>query len=111
MTRAQLLVAAAAAQPAAIETWLKSHPSGRRAILAEAGMQALATPADVELMRLMAGCICCIGQVPMRIALVRLLRQRPSLDDLLVLVAGETHLDRVRALLQEPGLGLALSAE
>lgn len=104
-------MAAAAEQPAAIEAWLKSDPNGRRAILAEAGMQALAVPEDVALVRLMSGCICCIGQVPMRVALVRLLRQRPALDDLLVLVAGETHLDRVRALLQEPGLGLNLIAE
>ena len=104
------MVAAGAAQAVAIQAWLMAHPTGRRAILAEAGLQALDVPDDVMLVRLMAGCICCVGFVPMRVALVRLLRQAPP-NELLVLVADGTHLERVRALLRDPGLGLELAAD
>lgn len=110
MTRAQLVVAVGAAQSAAVRGWLGAHPTGRRVILAEAGLQALDVPPDVPLIRLMAGCICCVGQVPMRVALVRLLRhERP--DDLLVIIADDDHLDRVQALLQSEQFGLSFDPD
>jgi hypothetical protein len=108
--RTDVVAATGAEQADAVRVWLAAHPAGRRAILAESGLQPLDVPDDVALVRLMAGCICCVGYVPMRVALVRLLRQsRP--DALLVLVADGMHLDRVRAQLSDPGFGLELTSD
>lgn len=110
MTRTDVAVAAGSAQAAAVQAWLAAHPKGRRAILAEAGLQTLEVPDDVTLVRLLAGCICCVGYVPLRVSLGRLLRQaRP--DELLVLIADGAHLDRVRTLLSDPGFGLELAPD
>jgi len=110
VTRADVTVAAGAAQASAVRAWLVAHPTGRRAMLVEAGLQPLEIPDDVTMVRLLAGCICCVGYAPMRVALVRLLRQaRP--ERLLVLVADGAHLERVRTLLSDPGFGLELAPD
>jgi hypothetical protein len=59
---------------------------------------------------LAAGCVCCIGQLPLKVALIRVLRiERPR--SLLLLVAGPEHLPRVRALLADGTLGVKLRIE
>jgi hypothetical protein len=51
-----------------------------------------------------AGCLCCVGLVPLRVTLTRLLRTvRPR--SLLLLVATDDHLPRLRALLVAGELG------
>lgn len=92
----------------ALTLWLARHPQGARAVLVEGLFEVLDLPAEIPLLRLAPGCVCCVGQVPLRVALVRLVRQhRPQ--QLLLLLARGSHLDRVRALLAEPGLGLTLA--
>ena len=99
----------AAARQAVLDAWLALAPAPR-AVIAEGAMFDLAAPDDVEIVRLGAGCPCCLGLVPLRVALTRLLRRvRPRA--LLLLVAGDAHLPRLRALLASGELGaLAVSA-
>jgi hypothetical protein len=95
----------AAAQQAALAAWLAATPAGRRAVIAEGAFTPLDAPAEVEIARLAAGCVCCLGLVPLRVALTRLLRSaRPR--ELLLLVASDAHLPRLRALLAGGELGL-----
>lgn len=99
-------------QQAAVDAWLKEHgddeaaPTGR-AVVAEGAFFELDVPADVALERLAAGCVCCVGLVPLQVTLTRLLRRlRPRF--LLLLLADVSHLDRVRALLASGKLGVSL---
>jgi hypothetical protein len=102
--RASVVVGAAAAQPA-IDAWLATAPPGRRAIVVECAFSVLSVPADVPLTRLGAGCVCCLGQVPLRVGLTRMVRSVRPDAVLLVLGHGE-HLERVRALLADGSLGV-----
>lgn len=99
----------AAARQAALDAWLVVAPAPR-AVIAEGALVNLAAPDDVEVVRLAAGCPCCLGLVPLRVSLTRLLRSvRPRA--LLLLVADDAHLPRLRALLTSGELGvLAVSA-
>jgi CO dehydrogenase nickel-insertion accessory protein CooC1 len=88
-----------------VDAWLAETSGVRRAILIEGAFSALDVPAGVPVTRLGAGCVCCMGQVPLRVGLTRLVRaQRPDVV-LLVLASGE-HLARVRALLADGSLGV-----
>lgn len=109
MTAATVTVAHAAdaadAQ-AALDAWLQSAPPPR-AVIAE-GLQPLQAPDEVALSQLTAGCVCCIGQLPLKVTLLRTLRStRPR--SLLLLVARAEHLPRVRALLADGTLGVKLT--
>ena len=106
----ELVVASPAAQQARLDAWLRRHPIGARAVVAESAFEPLAVPADVALLRLAAGCVCCIGQVPLRVGLTRIVRtHRP--DHLLLLLASGDHVDRVRTLLTDGSLGASFSVE
>lgn len=99
-----------AAQQAAIDGWLQQRrpndPAGL-AIIAEGAFFALTVPAGVVLERLAAGCVCCIGLLPLQLTLTRLLRrQRPG--SVLLLLADGSHLDRVHALVAGGKLGVSL---
>jgi CO dehydrogenase nickel-insertion accessory protein CooC1 len=88
-----------------VDAWLAETSGVRRAILIEGAFSALDVLAGVPVTRLGAGCVCCMGQVPLRVGLTRLVRaQRPDVV-LLVLASGE-HLARVRALLADGSLGV-----
>jgi hypothetical protein len=50
--------------------------------------------------RIAPGCLCCAGNLVMRVTLNRLLRQRPA--RLFIGVAGTAHLDQLRSWLSSP---------
>ena len=110
MTRATLVVARGDRQQAALDGWLRDYPFGVRAVVAEGAFHRLAAPADVAVTRIAAGCACCVGQVPMRVALVRTLRAaRP--ESLLILVSDDNHLGRLRSLLADGSMGVQLEIQ
>jgi G3E family GTPase len=103
-----------AAQQAAIDTWLdlrrQRNDQRTAAVVAEGAFFALRTPPDVPLVRLAAGCPCCTGALPLRVALVRLARRaRPQC--LLLLVTDGAHAERVRTLAIGGALGLSFVEE
>jgi hypothetical protein len=98
-----------AAQQAAIDAWLEARRSRSdqrgAAIVAEGAFFDLAAPAAVPLVRLAVGCPCCAGQLPLRVALARLVRRaRPQC--LLLLSADAAHAERLRALATSGALGI-----
>jgi hypothetical protein len=96
--------AGAQARQAALDGWLAAMPAAPRAVIAEGAFADLAAPDDVTVARVAAGCVCCVGLVPLRVTLARLLRTvRPH--SLLLLVAADDHLPRLRALLAAGELG------
>ena len=100
-----------AQQQAAIDVWLREQQAGGAAatslaVVAEGAFFALTVPAEVALERLAAGCVCCIGLLPLQVTLTRLLRvHRPVA--LLLLLADASHLERVRALVARGKLGVS----
>jgi hypothetical protein len=99
------------AQQVAIDAWLAeragANPGARLAVLAEGAFFALVVPPQVALERLAAGCVCCVGLLPLQVTLVRLLRtMRP--ESVLLLLADAAHIDRVHALVASGKLGVTL---
>lgn len=108
--RAAIRVVAPAGQQAELDRWLDGATVGRRAVVAESGFVPLVAPDDVALAQLAPGCVCCVGQVPLRVTLGRLVRaHRPQ--DVLLLLAAADHLPRVRALLADGSLGVRFELE
>ena len=108
--RATVRVAPAAEHQLQLDDWIAEHPSGRRAVIAESAFSPLEVRGDVVLARLAPGCVCCVGQVPLRVTLTRTVRaHRP--DDVLLLLASAEHLPRVRALLADGSLGVRFTVE
>lgn len=96
--------AGAQARQAALDGWLAAMPSAPRAVIVEGAFADFAVPDDVAVARVAAGCVCCVGLVPLRVTLTRLLRTvRPRA--LLLLVATDDHLPRLRAMLAAGELG------
>lgn len=109
MTRTRIRSKPAACQQDVVDRWLADHPRGRRVIIAE-GFGSFIAPDDVRVARLGGGCVCCIGQVPLRVTLTRLIRaERP--EHLLLLLADVRHLPQVRTLLTDGSLGVRLELE
>ncbi len=93
-----------------VDAWLAATPSERRAVIVESPFAEVQLPDDVPLTRLGGACPCCLGQLPLRVAIVRLVRsQRP--DAVLLLLAGGEHADRVSALLADGSLGVRFLVE
>jgi hypothetical protein len=98
----------AAAQQAALRDWLaaRADVSSRNrerpvaAVIAEGAFTALTAPAGVVIEQIAAGCVCCVGQIALRVTLTRVLRQHRPTQLLLLLASGE-HIDRVRRMLLE----------
>ena len=102
--RVTLVCARGAAAQQALAGWLGSPHAAPRAVIAEGALFGVDAPADVSVVRLAAGCVCCLGLVPLRVSLTRLLRSvRPQ--SLLLIVASDEHLPRLRALLASGDLG------
>jgi hypothetical protein len=99
-----VVCARAAAAQQALDAWLANPQPAPRAVIAEGALFGVDAPADVSVVRLAAGCVCCLGLVPLRVSLTRLLRSvRPR--SLLLIVASDEHLPRLRALLASGDLG------
>lgn len=93
-----------------VDAWLSSTSAKRRVVVVEGFFSELDLPADVPLVRLGAGCVCCLGQVPLRVGLTRMLRSvRP--DAVLLILSQGGHLDRVKALLADGSLGVRFLVE
>jgi hypothetical protein len=107
--RASVLVGGNGVQQA-LDQWLSATSQGRRAVVVEGIFSTLDVPPDVPLTRLGAGCICCLGQVPLRVGLTRMVRSVRPEAVLLVLSQGD-HLERVRALLADGSLGVRFVLE
>lgn len=107
--RATVLVDGDGAQRA-IAAWLAATQGLRRAAFVEGLTAAPDLPEDVPVTRLAAGCVCCLGQVPLRVGIVRAVRSARPQALLLVLAGGE-HEQRVRALLADGSLGVRFSVE
>ncbi|HTT11702.1 MAG TPA: hypothetical protein VMG60_12485 [Burkholderiaceae bacterium] len=102
------------AQQAAIDAWLRERSdagSGARlAVVAEGAFFELVVPPQFALERLAAGCVCCVGLLPLRVTLTRLLRTfRP--DRVLLLLADASHVERLQALVASGQLGVTLEQE
>jgi hypothetical protein len=93
-----------------LDEWLAANAALRRAVLVEGSFSVLDLPPEVPLARLGAGCVCCMGQVPLRVGLTRMVRSVRPDAVLLVLAYGE-HLARVRALLADGSLGVRFELE
>jgi hypothetical protein len=94
---------------AVLDRWLAGDRAAPRAVLTDS-RQTLAVPPQIAFARLSTGCPCCAGQVPFRVALIRLLRaHRPR--SLLLLLDDDQHLVRVRALLADGTLGVNLRSD
>jgi len=78
-----------------------SPPDGFNAVILE-GLASGSTPipdlSSVRLVRLAPGCVCCTGNLVLRVTLNRLLRQGP--ERLFIGVASSEHLDQLRSWLQ-----------
>jgi len=104
-----------AEQQAAIGSWLRERQSdeavaSRLAVIAEGAFFELTVPPNVTLERLAAGCVCCVGLLPMQVTLTRLVRSvRPH--SVLLLVSNAAHLERVRSLLAGGRFGVSLEGK
>jgi hypothetical protein len=102
------------AQQRALDDWLDARRAradeSPAAVVVEGASLALHAPAAVPLLRLTAGCGCCIGLLPLKVGLTRLLRaHRPQ--SLLLLRASEEHQDRLIALLRGGELGIGFCVD
>jgi hypothetical protein len=93
-----------------VDAWLAAATPSRLAVVVEGAFGTLELPPEVPLTRLGAGCVCCLGQVPLRVGLTRMVRSVRPDAVLLVLAHGE-HLARVRALLADGSLGARFEVE
>ena len=94
----------------AVDAWLSKTMSERRAVVFESPFDEVHVPDDVPVVRLGGACACCLGQLPLRVAIVRLMRsQRPAA--VLLLLSGPEHANRVRALLADGSLGICFDVE
>jgi hypothetical protein len=96
----------AAARERAIAARLRSpdaaESSGLQAVILEgiaSGNSPLdSLPPNAQLARIAPGCLCCTGNLVLRVTLNRMLRQRP--ERLFIGVADSEHLDQLRSWLQ-----------
>jgi hypothetical protein len=89
------------AREAAIAAELSRHAANVAVILEglAAGTSSLDAAADgVRVARIAPGCLCCAGNVVLRVTLNRLLRQRPG--RIFIGIARSEHLDQLRSWLQ-----------
>jgi hypothetical protein len=93
-----------------VDAWLAATFPSRPAVVVEGAFSTLEVPPEVPVTRLGGGCVCCMGQVPLRVGLTRMVRATRPDAVLLVLSRGE-HLARVRALLADGSLGVRFEVE
>jgi hypothetical protein len=91
-----------AAIAAALDAGPALSPDGFTAVILEglaSGSSPIPDLSSVRLVRLAPGCMCCTGNLVLRVTLNRLLRQGPG--RLFIGVANSEHLDQLRSWLQE----------
>lgn len=102
----------AVAQQAALDAWLDARRRGAdespAAVLAEGAFFDLRVPEGIALLRLAPGCACCVGQLPLRVGLTRLLRERRPAS-VLLLIATDEHRERIEKMLREGALGVVFT--
>jgi G3E family GTPase len=109
VTRVTLRALAAGQVQDAVDHWLAQSARGPRAVVTEGSFTPLEVPDEVAVTRLAAGCVCCVGLIPLRVTLARLIRAGRS--DLLLLLASGAHLPLVRSMLTDGSLGVKLQLE
>ena len=102
----------------AVDDWLAGPVEGdvvrpglrQRALIVEGPSLGLRLPDAVAVTRLPAGCVCCAGQVPLRVAVARAARalDRRQPRSLLQLLAQGGHLARLRAQIERGELGAGI---
>ncbi|MBZ2208964.1 GTPase [Massilia soli] len=93
----------AAAREAAIGARLAAGQGGPVAVILEGlpDPRTILTPSDSLLLhRIAPGCVCCTGNLVLRVTLNRVLRRRPA--QLYIGLASTEHLDQLRSWLQQP---------
>jgi hypothetical protein len=94
----------AAAREAAIGARLGGAGQGGLAAVILEGLpdpRSVLTPSDsLDVHRIAPGCVCCTGNLVLRVTLNRVLRRRPA--QLYIGVASTEHLDQLRSWLQHP---------
>ncbi|MGZ8291060.1 MAG: GTPase [Telluria sp.] len=77
--------------------------AGRSAVILEGlpDPRSILTPSDtLHIDRIAPGCVCCTGNLVLRVTLNRVLRRRP--ERLYIGLASTEHLDQLRSWLQHP---------
>jgi G3E family GTPase len=97
----------AAGSSATVAVLAEGLPDGK---VSGALSQSASSP-TVLLARIAPGCLCCTGNLTMRVTLNRLLRKKPG--RLFIALADITHLDEIRTVLSQPPYDswLALTAD
>lgn len=94
-------------QSIAIELARAAAASGKQAVIVEGGPGNLTAPAGVELVQLAPGCVCCSGQLPLRVTVARMLRLVKPVRLWIEVSTGE-HLPELRKQLVGPGFAGAI---
>ena len=96
--------ASAAAREQAIAALLANSSTDSLSAVILEGLGVAATPLEtgpgLQVVRIAPGCLCCDGNLVLRVTLNRLLRQRPR--RLFIGVASSEHLDQLRSWLAAP---------
>ncbi|NML63234.1 GTP-binding protein [Massilia sp. RP-1-19] len=96
--------ASAAAREAGIQASLARAGQGGSAAVILEGLpdpRSILTPSSsLEVHRVAPGCVCCSGNLVLRVTLNRVLRRRP--ERLYIGLASTEHLDQLRSWLQQP---------
>jgi G3E family GTPase len=91
--RREAVIAAAVDAPATTAVILEGIPSGKSLLEAF-------TAQGMPVVRIAPACMCCTGNLTMRVTLNRLLRNKPA--RLYIGLASATHLPAIRSFLQSP---------
>jgi hypothetical protein len=114
-TRTTLVAGArAGVREAAIAAAIARHPQRSTAVilegLADANSPLIADPAQaLQVLRIAPGCLCCTGNLVLRVTLNRLLRHPPA--QLYISLANAEHVDLLRAMLSGAPYGDLLALE
>ncbi len=79
-------------------------------VIVEGGPGNLSAPTGITLHQLAAQCVCCVGQLPLRVTLARIIRLEKPARIVLELLHAE-HLEQALALLQSGSFGAHLQLE
>ncbi len=79
-------------------------------VILEGGLGTLSAPPGVTLHQLAAQCVCCVGQLPLRVTLARIIRlEKPQ--RLILEITHTEHLAQIAALLRSGSFGEHLCLE